>query len=97
MDPMTTRLRQFLKALRTPAVLMPCAFLLQGCGSVINLEGVYFPSWVICLIFGVFAGAGTLYVLQRGSLRDCLPNHGLCFVCFTTIYGILIWLLFFRS
>lgn len=94
---MTTRIRQICKNSRPAALLLPCACLLQGCGQVVDLEGVYFPSWVICLLTGVFGSAAALYALQRGSLRDCLPNHGLCFVCFATIFGILAWLVFFRS
>jgi len=94
---MTTQSKRARPSFALASFLLCAGTLLQGCGRVVDLEGVYFPSWVICLLVGVSGSATALYYLQRGSLRDCLPNHGLCFVCFATILGILTWLIFFRS
>jgi hypothetical protein len=78
--------------------LMALLFL-NGCRGApsINLVGSFFPSWMLCVAFGVIG----VLVLRRVFVRTGVEPHlgalAVVYFCLWVLLTLGSWLLFFRS
>jgi hypothetical protein len=70
---------------------------LGGCSSFVNIEGVYFPSWVASLLIGCVLSGLAVAAAGRSRWKPVLPNPGLVFVCLATVFTVAVWFLLFRQ
>ena len=76
--------------------LMPC-LLMAGCDPLINIEGAYFPSWLVSGISGVF-GTILLHILflKMGVDEHLWPRPLVYFSCFVLL-TFTTWLVLYAS
>jgi YtcA family len=73
------------------------ALALQGCDPVVDIQGSFFPSWIVCLAAGIAltAVAHRLFVLARVA-----PHLGpplLIYPSLSLLLTLTTWLVFYRS
>ncbi len=76
---------------------MASLVLAAGCAPILNVEGSFFPAWLVCLVAGILLTALVRPVLAKSGLE---PHVGPVLViypslCLLFTFGI--WLVFYRS
>ena len=68
-----------------------------GCNPLLNVEGSFFPAWMLCLVAGVAlaVAARWLFVLLR--LEPHLGPPILIYPSLTLLVSVLMWLVLYRS
>jgi len=68
-----------------------------GCNPLLNVEGSFFPAWMLCLVAGVAlaVAARSLFVLLR--LEPHLGPPILIYPSLTLLVSVLMWLVLYRS
>ncbi|MGH7788472.1 MAG: YtcA family lipoprotein [Candidatus Binatia bacterium] len=79
--------------LRLALLLAPAV--LGGCDPVFDIDGAFFPSWMVCLLAGVFGAVGLRYVFVRTGLEPHLGPLPLIYTCLTLLIAMVIWVQFF--
>jgi YtcA family len=71
--------------------------LAAGCNPLLNVEGSFFPAWMLCLVAGVAlaVAARALFVLLR--LEPHLGPPILIYPSLTLLLSVLTWLMLYRS
>ena len=75
----------------------PFALLAAGCAPVINIEGSFFPAWLLCLLLGVAITAALRPVLARSGLEPHLGPVLLVYPSLCLLLTFAAWLLLYRS
>lgn len=81
---------------RTP-LATAVALLLAGCAPVINVEGSFFPAWILCLLMGVVLTAVLRPVFARTGLEPHLGPLLLIYPCLCLLLTFGLWLALYRS
>jgi hypothetical protein len=63
---------------------------------VFDLEGAFFPAWMLCLLIGILATVGLRPLLARLGLEPHLGPLPLIYTCLALLLTMTTWLLFFR-
>jgi len=63
----------------------------------VDVEGVYFPGWLVSTIVGVIASYGIVFSLGRNSNTRILGDSGLFFVSLVVSIALIIWWIFFSG
>ena len=71
--------------------------LLSGCAPVIDVEGAYFPVWVLCGAIGIVAALAMRWLFARVDLESHLGPLPLVYSCLAILVGCVTWLLVFRA
>jgi hypothetical protein len=73
------------------------ALAVAGCDPIINIQGSFFPSWIVCLAAGIAltAVAHRLFVLAR--LAPHLGPPLLIYPSLSLLLTLVTWLVFYRS
>ena len=68
-----------------------------ACNPLLNVEGSFFPAWMLCLVAGVALamGARALFVLLR--LEPHLGPPILIYPSLTLLVSVFTWLVLYRS
>ena len=68
-----------------------------GCNPLLNVEGSFFPAWMLCLVAGVAlaVAARSLFGLLR--LEPHLGPPMLIYPSLTLLLSVLTWLVLYRS
>jgi hypothetical protein len=70
---------------------------MAGCGAArspsLVLFGSYFPSWMMCAIFGLLVAIGSRIAMVRFGLTGVLPFQLFICVAIGVVVGVLAWLL----
>ncbi|MEO8606027.1 MAG: YtcA family lipoprotein [bacterium] len=85
---------------RQPAAPLLPTFIglgLSGCDPVIDLEGAFFPSWMLCLLAGVVGAALLRPLFARSGLEPHLGPLPLIYSCLALLLSFATWLLFFPT
>lgn len=76
------------------AAIAVASLSLAGCVSAgapaIPLFGAYFPSWLLCALFGVFGAVLVRLVFIRLGIDDALPIRLPIYVCIAAGIGFLV-------
>jgi YtcA family len=80
--------------LASGAALIVCS---AGCNPLVNVEGSFFPAWMLCLVVGaaLSAAARALFALLR--LEPHLGPPILIYPSLTLLVSVLTWLALYRG
>jgi hypothetical protein len=70
---------------------------LTGCDPIFDLEGAFFPSWMLCLLAGIVLTALLRPLLARVGLEPYLGPPALIYSCLALLISFATWLTFFRT
>jgi fructose-specific phosphotransferase system IIC component len=72
--------------------------LMSGCQRVpaFNVEGSFFPGWIVCVVFGILSGVCIRWVLSRIGLELEVKPPILIYPCIALSVSLTMWLIFFR-
>lgn len=98
-----TVLNARMRTTRSAAPLVPLSFvplgslLLAGCDPVIDVQGTFFPAWLLCMIVGVVLTVAVRPLLVRLGLEPYLGPLPLIYTCLAVLLTLGTWLVFFRT
>jgi hypothetical protein len=70
---------------------------LTGCDPVLDLEGAFFPSWMLCLVAGIVLTALLRPLFARVGLEAYLGPPALIYSCLALLISFAAWLTFFHT
>jgi hypothetical protein len=70
---------------------------LAGCDPIFDLEGAFFPSWMLCLLAGIIVTALLRPLLARIGLEPYMGPPALIYSCLALLLSFAAWLTFFRT
>jgi hypothetical protein len=88
------------RAYTTPArrpILGAALLLAPPYDPVLDLEGAFFPAWMLCLLIGIAGTAALRLCFARAGLEPHLGPLPLIYGCLVLLLGMGAWLLFFRA
>lgn len=86
-------------AIRLTARGLPGATLLvtlAGCDPVFDIEGAFFPSWMVALVAGVLLTVGLRLAFVRIGLEPYLGPAPLIYTCLAMLLTMTVWVVLFR-
>jgi hypothetical protein len=92
--PAAVRRRAYTTAARRPILL--AALLVPQYDPLFDLEGAFFPSWMLCLLVGILLAVGVRLLFARVGLEPYLGPLAVVYPCLALLLGMSVWLLFFR-
>jgi len=91
--PMRGRVGNRLAALATAALPMVAA----GCDPVIEIQGTFFPAWLLCMIVGVVLAVALRPLFVRLGIEPYLGPLPLVYTSLAVLLMLAAWLLFFPT
>lgn len=79
------------------AGLASSAAALGGCDPVFDLQGTFFPAWLLCMIAGVVLTVALRPVFLRLGLEPHLGPLPLVYTSLAVLLTLGTWLVFFRT
>tara|TARA_B100001059_G_scaffold61895_1_gene57825 strand:- start:5102 stop:5380 length:279 start_codon:yes stop_codon:yes gene_type:complete len=70
---------------------------LAGCDPLVNIEGAFFPAWLISGIAGIICMVVSWSMLRRFGIDQHLPLRSLSYISMLILYTTLIWLVFYAK
>jgi hypothetical protein len=70
---------------------------LAGCDPIFDLEGAFFPAWMLCLLAGIALTAVIRPLLARAGLEPYLGPLALIYSSLALLLSFAAWLAFFRT
>jgi len=64
---------------------------------IFDLEGAFFPAWMLCLLAGIILAALLRPLLARIGLEPHLGPPALIYSCLALLISFATWLAFFRT
>jgi len=77
--------------------LLASAVALPGCDPIVDLEGAFFPSWMLCLLAGIVLTAALRPLFARVGLEPYLGPLALIYSSLALLLSFAAWLAFFRT
>jgi hypothetical protein len=73
-------------------------FLATGCqcAPAFNIDGSFFPGWIVCVVFGIIFAICIRGLLLRVGLEREVKPAILIYPCVTLSFALTVWLIFFR-
>lgn len=68
-----------------------------GCDPVLNVDGAFFPSWMLCMILGVGLTFAFYPLFVRMGIESHIGPPVLIYPSLALLLTLTIWLIFFRS
>lgn len=93
--PVAHRRRAYTTPTRRP-ILAGALLLAAPYDPLFDLEGAFFPSWMLCLLFGIIGALGLRLVFARLGLEPHLGPLPLVYGCLGLLLAMGVWLLLFR-
>lgn len=66
--------------------------LLAACDPLVNIEGAFFPAWLVSGFLGIVATSMTYVLFVRADLHEYLLAPVLTYLALMTAYTGLLWL-----
>ncbi|MDG2200875.1 MAG: YtcA family lipoprotein [Phycisphaerales bacterium] len=79
------------------ACLLPPCLLMAGCDPLINIEGAYFPSWLVSGIGGVIGTVVLHAILLKMGIDEHLWPRTLVYFATFVMMTFTIWLVLYAS
>jgi len=70
---------------------------IPGCDPVFDLEGAFFPAWMLCLAIGIALTALARLLLARIGIEPYLGPLPLIYTCLAVLLTMATWVFFFRT
>jgi len=81
----------------TRSAFVAVPFLLAGCDPVIEIQGTFFPAWLLCMIVGVVLTVALRPLFVRLGIEPFLGPLPLIYTSLAVLLTLGAWLLFFRT
>ncbi len=79
------------------AGLLCTATMLPGCDPVIDIEGAYFPAWLLCVIVGIVLAVLARYVFVWLKVERHMGPLPLVYSCLALLLALVTWMVFFHT
>jgi hypothetical protein len=76
--------------------LLAAAIAASGCDPIFDLEGAFFPAWMLCLLVGIVLAAVLRVAFVRSGLEPHLGPLPLVYTALALLLTFSAWLLFFN-
>ena len=80
--------------LATGVALAVCT---SACNPLVNLEGSFFPAWMLCLLLGIALTAAARYLFVLLGLEPHLGPPPLIYSSLALLLSVATWLVVYRS
>ena len=70
---------------------------LGGCDPLVNIEGAFFPAWLVSGITGIVCMVITWSILRRLRIDEHMLLRAISYICMFIFYTTLTWLLFYAK
>jgi len=86
-----------IKSLR-PTLGMLCLLLgvLGGCDPILEVDGAFFPAWLICMIGAGFMLGGIRWIIFKVGIEPFIGPRVTVYFCIYLTCTLALWLGFFR-
>ena len=81
---------------QTALAAVGAAAALSGCDPVFDIEGAFFPSWMLSLLIGVLLTVALRLAFLRSGLEPYLGPLPLIYTCLALLLTMTTWVLFFH-
>ena len=81
----------------TRALLAGTTGALAGCDPIIEIQGTFFPAWLLCMIVGVVLTVALRPLFVRLGLEPFLGPLPLIYPSLAVLLTLAVWLAFFRT
>jgi hypothetical protein len=73
-------------------------FFVTGCqrAPAFNIDGSFFPGWIVCVVAGIIFSVCMRWLLSRIGLEREVKPPILIYPCVALSFALTIWLIFFR-
>ena len=84
---------------RTVFRLFLCVSILfmAGCDPLVNIEGAFFPAWLISGVSGLIAMVLTWSVLRKVGVDQFIWARPFTYICLLIMYTCLTWLVLYAN
>ena len=79
------------------AVLVLAFSGLAACDPVFDIDGAFFPAWMLCLIVGIVLAFAAHPVFIRLGIVEYLGPPVLIYPCLALLFTMATWLIFFHT
>ncbi len=93
-SPTAVRRLAYTTATRRP--ILAAALVVPRCDPLFDIEGAFFPAWMLCMLIGITAAIGLRLLFARVGLEPYLGPLPLVYPCLAVLLSMSVWLLFFR-
>jgi hypothetical protein len=73
------------------------AVLAAGCDPVLEIQGTFFPAWLLCMIVGVVLTIALRPLFVRLGIEPYLGPLPLIYTSLAVLLTLVTWLVFFRT
>lgn len=80
----------------TRALAIAAALAASGCDPVFDIEGAFFPSWMISLLVGVLCTVVLRLLFLRSGVEPFLGPLPLIYTCLALLVTMATWVLLFH-
>jgi hypothetical protein len=78
------------------AASLAAAPFLAGCDPILNIQGAFFPAWILCIFAGIALTAATHRLLVATGLQPHLGPVALVYPSLALAWTMALWLVFFQ-
>ena len=93
-SPIAVRRRPYTTAARRP--ILAAALLIPTYDPLFDLEGAFFPSWMLCLLLGIILAVGLRLLFARVGIEPYLGPLAVVYSCLALLLSMSVWLVLFR-
>lgn len=85
--------------MKKPGLAVAAGSLLSGCtlAPSVNVLGAYFPGWLFCIVAGVSLTVVVHVIQRKRNLGPWLTPVALTYPVLTTLFSLVVWLIFFQN
>lgn len=70
---------------------------LVACDPILDIDGAFFPAWMLCLIVGIVLAFAANPVFIRLGIVEYLGPPVLIYPCLALLFTLATWLIFFHT
>ena len=78
-------------------VILSCLPVVTGCDPILNIDGAFFPAWMLCLIIGIVFTFGAHFAFVRLDIDEYVGPPVLIYPSLVLLFTLATWLFFFRT
>jgi hypothetical protein len=80
---------------RVPLAALPLA--VTACDPIVDIEGSFFPAWIVCIAIGVALSIGAHRLFVATRLHAHLGPPMLIYSCLGLLLTLVSWLVLYRT
>jgi hypothetical protein len=70
---------------------------LTGCDPILDIDGAFFPAWMLCMIIGIALAFAAHPIFVRLGIEADLGPPVLIYPCLALLLTLATWLIFFHT